>query len=81
MLPNICLMRSGGVHGSFLPECLQPCAGNQGPRGEPHAQSRCCRCQESRDAAERKARTIVEDLRVAKMHTAADLVERNVSRR
>ena len=35
--------------------------------------------QESRDAAERKARTIVEDLRVAKMHTAADLVERNVS--
>ena len=35
--------------------------------------------QESRDAADRKARTIVEDLRVAKMHTAADLVERNVS--
>ena len=35
--------------------------------------------QESRDAADRKARTIVEDLRVAKMHTAAELVERNVS--
>ena len=35
--------------------------------------------QENRDAAERKARTIVEDLRAAKMHTAADLVERNVS--
>jgi transposase-like protein len=35
--------------------------------------------QESRDAADRKARTIVEDLRAAKMHTAADLVERGVS--
>jgi hypothetical protein len=23
----------------FLSERLQPCAGNQGPRGEPHAQS------------------------------------------
>ena len=32
-----------------------------------------------RDAADRKARTIVEDLRAAKMHTAADLVERGVS--
>ena len=29
--------------------------------------------------ADRKARTIVEDLRAAKMHTAADLVERSVS--
>ena len=35
--------------------------------------------QESRDAAERKARAIVDDLRVAKMNTAADLVERSVS--
>ena len=35
--------------------------------------------QESRDAADRKARAIVEDLRAAKMHTAADLVERGVS--
>ena len=35
--------------------------------------------QESRDAADRKARTIVEDLRAAKMHTAADLAERGVS--
>ena len=35
--------------------------------------------QESRDAAGRKARTIVEDLRAAKMHTAAYLVERGVS--
>ena len=35
--------------------------------------------QENRDAADRKARTIVEDLRAAKMHTAADLVERSVS--
>jgi putative transposase len=35
--------------------------------------------QESRDAADRKARTIVEDLRATKMHTAADLVERSVS--
>ena len=35
--------------------------------------------QENRDAADRKARTIVEDLRAAKMHMAADLVERSVS--
>src|SRR6202046_3577994 len=35
--------------------------------------------QESRDAADSKARTIVEDLRAAKMHTAADLAERGVS--
>ena len=30
------------LHGSFLSERLQPCAGNQGPRGEPHAQSHSC---------------------------------------
>jgi putative transposase len=35
--------------------------------------------QESRDAADRKARTIVEDMRAIKMHTAADLVERSAS--
>jgi putative transposase len=35
--------------------------------------------QESRDAADRKARAIVDDLRAAKMNTAADLVERSVS--
>ena len=35
--------------------------------------------QESRDAADRKARAIVEDLRTARMNTAADLVERSVS--
>ena len=34
--------------------------------------------QENRDAADRKAQAIVDDLRAAKMHTAADLVERNV---
>ena len=34
--------------------------------------------QESRDAADRKARAIVEDLRAARMNTAADLVERSV---
>ena len=34
--------------------------------------------QESRDAADRKARTIVDDLRAARMNTAADLVERSV---
>ena len=64
-------------HGSFLSERLQPCAGNQGPRGEPHVKA--IHAQENRDAADRKARTIVEDLRAAKMHTAADLVERSVS--
>src|SRR6202045_2015748 len=30
------------LHGSFLSERLQPCAGHQGPRGEPHAQSHSC---------------------------------------
>ena len=35
--------------------------------------------QESRAAADRKARAIVDDLRAAKMNTAADLVERSVS--
>jgi putative transposase len=35
--------------------------------------------QESREAADQKARTIVDDLRAARMTTAADLVERSVS--
>ena len=35
--------------------------------------------QESREAADRKARAIVDGLRTAKMNTAADLVERSVS--
>jgi len=34
--------------------------------------------QESRDAADQKARAIVDDLRAARMNTAADLVERSV---
>ncbi len=34
--------------------------------------------QENRDAASRKAQAIVEDLRAARMNTAADLVERSV---
>ena len=34
--------------------------------------------QENRDAADRKAQAIVEDLRAARMNTAADLVERSV---
>jgi len=35
--------------------------------------------QENRDAADRKARRIVEDLRAAGMNAAADLIERSVS--
>jgi hypothetical protein len=35
--------------------------------------------QESRDAADRKERAINDDLRAARMNTAADLVERSVS--
>jgi putative transposase len=35
--------------------------------------------QESRDAADGKARAVVNDLRAARMNTAADLVERSVS--
>ena len=35
--------------------------------------------QERREAADRKERTIVEDLRTARMNTVADLVERSVS--
>ena len=34
--------------------------------------------QESREAADRKAQAIVEDLRAARMNTAADLVERSI---
>src|SRR6201981_1513588 len=34
--------------------------------------------QESRDAADKKARAIVDDLRASKMNTAADLVEQSV---
>jgi hypothetical protein len=34
--------------------------------------------QESREAADRKARAIVDDLRAARMNTAADLVEGSV---
>src|SRR3954467_1928153 len=34
--------------------------------------------QESRDAADRKARAIIDNLRAARMNTAADLVERSV---
>jgi putative transposase len=34
--------------------------------------------QESRDAAERKTRAIIDELRTARMNTAADLVERSV---
>jgi hypothetical protein len=64
------------LHGAFLPECLQPCSGNQDPRSEPHAQSNYA--QESRDAADKKARAIVDDLRASKMNTAADLVEQSV---
>src|SRR4029077_7713234 len=65
------------LHGSFLSERLQPCAGHQ-VREVSHM-LKAIHAQESRDAADRKARTIVEDLRAAKMHTAADLVERSVS--
>ena len=65
------------LHGAFLSERLQPRADDQGPRGEPYAQGHPC--QESRDAADRKARAIVDDLRAARMNTAADLVERSVS--
>src|ERR1044072_1921588 len=35
--------------------------------------------EESGDAADRKARAIVDDLRAARMNTAADLVERSIS--
>ena len=34
--------------------------------------------QESREAADRRARAIVDDLRTARMNTAADLVEQSV---
>ena len=42
-------------------------------------QVKAIHAQESRAAADRKARAIVDDLRAAKMNTAADLVERSVS--
>src|SRR6476469_5774315 len=65
------------LHGAFLSERLQPRADDQGPRGEPMLKA--SHAQESRDAADRKARAIVDDLRAARMNTAADLVERSVS--
>ena len=37
--------------------------------------------QESREAAEKKARMIIEELRVGKMSKAAELVEQAVMRR
>jgi hypothetical protein len=47
--------------------------------GGPMKLLKAIHAQESRDAADCKARTIVDDLRAAKMHTAADLIERCVS--
>ena len=49
------------LHGAFLSQRLQPRPFNQGSRGEPHAQGRSC--QESREAADKKAQAIVDDLR------------------
>ena len=64
------------LHGAFLPEHLQPRAGDQGPRGEPYAQGHPCpgeprrgRPQGPRDRRRPAGR---------QMNTAADLVERSV---
>ena len=64
------------LHGAFLSQRLQPRPFNQGSRSEPHAQGHSC--QESREAADKKAQAIVEDLRATKMGKAADLVEQAV---
>ena len=40
------------LHGAFLPECLQPRAGDQGPRGEPYAQGCPCPGEPGRGRSE-----------------------------
>src|SRR4249920_575026 len=40
------------LHGAFLPECLQPRAGDQGPRGEPYAQGYPCPGEPGRGRSE-----------------------------
>src|SRR5580692_2031526 len=66
------------LHGAFLLECLQPRLPATKVREVSHM-LKAIHAQESRDAADRKARAIVDDLRAAKMNTAADLVGRSVS--
>ena len=46
--------------------------------GEPCPSRRLIHAQESREAADQKAKAIVEDLRASKMSKAADLVEQAV---
>ena len=65
------------MHGAFLSGCVQPCAVTK-VREVSHM-LKAIHAQESRDAADRKARAIVDDLRAARMNTAADLVDRCVS--
>ena len=63
------------MHGAFLSGCIQPRAVTK-VREVSHM-LKAIHAQESRDAAERKARAIVDDLHAAKMNTAADMVERS----
>ena len=62
----------------ILPECIQPRSSDQSPRGEQYV-SRLSMPRRVQNAADRKARAIVDNLRAARMNTAADLVERSVS--
>jgi putative transposase len=65
------------LHGAFPSECLQPCAATK-VRDVSHM-LKAIHAQESREAAGRKAQAIVEDLRAARMATAAELVKQSVA--
>ena len=69
-------MLVGDAAWSILPQRLQPRAGQQRSRRQPHAQG-YLRAGGPR-GAERKAPVIIDDLRAAKMNNAADLVEQTV---
>src|SRR3954462_11327326 len=73
--PSICPRRDGSAAwcifiGTSSATCRRPRSARM---------LKAIHAQESRDAADRKARAIVDDLRAARMNTAADLVERSVS--
>ena len=64
------------LRSAFLSECFEPVPASKVK--EVSRMLKAIHAQENRDAADRKARAIVEDLRAARMNTAADLVERSV---
>ena len=66
------------LHGSFLPNVFSHVPATK-VREVSHM-LKAIHAQESRDAAEKKARAIIDDLRASKMSKAADLLEQTVQR-